>query len=64
MDADGSGFIEETEMLQISEKAFGEDAAASKTRWNKMLADMDKDHDGKVSAAEYTDWWMRETKSK
>ena len=29
-----------------------------------MLADMDKDHDGKVSAAEYTDWWMRETQSK
>eukprot|EP01043_Picozoa_sp_COSAG02_P056139 COSAG02_NODE_6612_length_3460_cov_1.770009_2_plen_53_part_00 len=29
-----------------------------------MLSDIDKNHDGKVSAAEYTEWWMQETKSK
>jgi len=64
MDEDGSGFIEQAEMLRISEQAFGEDAEASKARWAKMLADMDKNHDGKVSEAEYSEWWMQETKSK
>lgn len=32
--------------------------AAGEERWAKMLADMDKDHDGKISREEYTDWWF------
>jgi hypothetical protein len=27
-----------------------------------MLADMDKDHDGKIDCAEYSKWWLEDTK--
>lgn len=64
MDLDGSGTITKEEILTCATVAFGETEAAGEERWAKMVADMDKDHDGKISRAEYTDWWMTETKSK
>ena len=29
-----------------------------------MLADMDKNHDGKISRTEYASWWLADTQSK
>lgn len=64
MDLDGSDAITKEEIMTCATVAFGETEAAGEERWAKMVADMDKDHDGKISRAEYTDWWMKETKSK
>lgn len=62
MDINSNGYLEEEEMLEISEVAFGESTEDSMIRWNKMLEDMDKDHDGQISMKEYTSWWLADTK--
>lgn len=64
LDLDSSGEITKEEILTCAAVAFGETEAAGEERWAKMVADMDKDHDGKISREEYTSWWMTETKSK
>ena len=64
MDLDGNSYIEEAEVLKISCEAFGECEDAGKKRWAKMLADMDKDDDKKISEKEYSEWWMKDTSDK
>mmetsp|Transcript_36796 Transcript_36796/g.54057 ORF Transcript_36796/g.54057 Transcript_36796/m.54057 type:complete len:209 (+) Transcript_36796:90-716(+) len=64
MDLNGNGFLEEDEIKKISAVAFGEDEAAATKRWSKMLKDMDKNEDKKISQEEYTNFWMSEAKDK
>ena len=64
MDTNGNGFIEEAEVKAISMKAFGEDDSAAATRWTTMLAEMDANHDTKISKEEYTAHWMKTTSEK
>ena len=64
MDFDGSGSIEAAEAKTISTVAFDESTQAADKCWKQMLKDMDKDHDEKISKAEYTAWWKKTTADK
>jgi Ca2+-binding EF-hand superfamily protein len=64
MDLDRNGFIEESEVKIIATVAFDETEEQAQNRWNRMLSDMDTNHDDKISHDEYVAWWMEHTKDK
>jgi len=56
-DADGSGNIDKVE-LQAMMKTFGISMNSHQT--HEMLLILDKDHDGQISKAELTEWYLNE----
>lgn len=64
MDVSKTGFIEEADAKKVSMAAWGADEAGAAEQWAKMLKDMDKNDDKKISKQEYTDFWMAQTKEK
>lgn len=64
MDLDRNGFIEKSEVKIIATVAFDETEELAEKRWERMLKDMDTNHDNMISHDEYVSWWMGNTKDK